>query len=155
MATKAPPMNIEDITPEYLISQGIEPEGMIFSKNHLPYNPHLKEFSRGMRTYGEKAEAMLWKRLKAKQIGFAFNRQKPILNYIADFYCKELGLVVEIDGASHFTQEAYLKDQKRDRQMRALGLEIVRVIDGDVRKDADAVARYIEDKCKEIQEAKT
>lgn len=97
---------------------------------------------------------MLWKRLKGKQIGFTFNRQKPILNYIADFYCKELGLVVEIDGASHFTPEAYLKDQERDRQLQALGLEIVRVIDSDVRKDADAVARYLEDRCKEMEEAK-
>ena len=105
-----------------------------------------------MRGFGEKSEAMLWKRLKAKQTGFAFNRQKPILNYIADFYCKELGLVVEIDGASHFSHEAYEKDQERDRQMRVIGLEIIRVIDGDVRKDADTVAAFIENQCKMIKE---
>ena len=104
-----------------------------------------------MRNYGEKAEAILWKRLKSRQIGFAFNRQKPILNFIADFYCKELNLVVEIDGASHFTHEAKLKDLERDRQMQVLGLEIVRVLDGDVRKDADNVARYVEERCKDIQ----
>ena len=44
-----------------------------------------------------------------------------------------------------------LKDKERDRQMQVLGLEIVRVLDGDVRKDADNVARYIEERCKEIQ----
>ena len=145
-------MRIEDITPDYLLQHDINPEGLLFSKSHLPYNPRLKEFSRYMRRYGEKSEAMLWKRLKAKQTGFVFNRQKPILNYIADFYCKELGLIVEIDGASHFSHEAYEKDQERDRQMRAIGLEIIRVIDSDVRKDADKVAIFIENQCKMIRE---
>ena len=146
-------MSFEHITPDYLHEQGIDPEGLLFSTHHLPYNPKLKEFSRDMRNYGEKAEAMLWKRLKSKQLGFTFNRQKPILNYIADFYCKELGLIVEIDGASHFSAEAYQKDKERERQMKAIGLEIVRVLDSDVRKDADRVALYIEEQCKLIQES--
>ena len=105
-----------------------------------------------MRGFGEKSEAMLWIRIKAKQIGYAFNRQKPILNYIADFYCKELGLVVEIDGASHFSEEAQIRDEERDRQMRVLGLEIIRVLDGDVRKDPDRVAEYIKDQCDLIRD---
>ncbi|MBQ6771955.1 MAG: DUF559 domain-containing protein, partial [Bacteroidales bacterium] len=100
---------------------------------------------------GEKSEAMLWKRLKSKQTGYAFARQKPILNYIADFYCKELDLVVEIDGASHFTAEARLRDKERDRQMRAIGLVVVRVNDGDVRRDADRVAAYIKEQCELIK----
>jgi very-short-patch-repair endonuclease len=145
-------MHTKDITPEYLRQHDINPEGLLFSVYHLPYNPRLKEFSRDMRRYGEKSEALLWKRLKSRQTGFAFNRQKPILNFIADFYCKELGLVVEIDGASHFSQEALQKDKERDRQMRVLGLEIVRVLDGDVCRDADRVAAYIGEQCKLIQE---
>ena len=140
-------MQIEDITPDYLCRQGINPEGLLFSSHHLPYNPRLKAFSRDLRKCGEISEAMLWKRLKAKQIGFVFNRQKPILNFIADFYCKEMGLVVEIDGASHFSEEAQMRDEERDRQMRVIGLEIVRVLDNDVRKDADRVADYIKDQC--------
>ena len=107
-------MNFEDITPDYLYQQGINPDGLLFSRYHLPYNPKLREFSRDMRRDGEKAEAMLWKRLKAKQLGFTFNRQKPILNFIADFYCKELNLVVEIDGASHFSAEAQQRDKERE-----------------------------------------
>ena len=145
-------MNPEDITPDYLRQQGINPDGLLFSLYHLPYNPRLKEFSRSMRGFGEKSEALLWKHLKAKQTGFAFNRQKPILNYIADFYCKELGLVVEIDGASHFSAEAYKKDQERDRQMQAIGLTIVRVLDSDVRKDANSVAEYIKEQCELIRD---
>ena len=119
----------------------------MFGQNHLPYNPRLKEFSRDLRKNGEKSEAMLWKRLKSKQTGYAFARQKPILNYIADFYCKELDLVVEVDGASHFSSEAYLRDKERDRQMMAIGLVVVRVNDGDVRRDADKVADYIKEQC--------
>jgi very-short-patch-repair endonuclease len=145
-------MRISDITPDYLRQHDIEPYGLLFSSNHLPYNPNLKEFSRNMRNYGEKAEALLWKRLKAKQTGFVFNRQKPILNYIADFYCKQLNLVVEIDGASHFSSEAYKKDQERDRQMRAIGLQIIRVNDSEVRKDTDSVAEYIKEQCLQILE---
>ncbi len=145
-------MRIEDITPDYLHQQGINPDGLLFSLHHLPYNPRLKEFSRGMRNYGEKSEALLWKRLKSKQTGFAFNRQKPILNFIADFYCKELNLVLEIDGASHFSHEARRKDEERDRQMRAIGLEIVRVLDSDVRNDADSVAGYIKEQCELIRD---
>ena len=145
-------MRPEDITPDYLRQQDINPDGLLFSLYHLPYNPRLKEFSRSMRGFGEKSEALLWKHLKAKQTGFAFNRQKPILNYIADFYCKELDLVVEIDGASHFSSEAYKKDQERDRQMQAIGLTIVRVLDSDVRKDANSVAEYIKEQCELIRD---
>lgn len=144
-------MNTEHITPDYLYQNNINPEGMLFSKNHLPYNPKLKAFSRDLRGYGEKSEAMLWKRLKAKQTGFAFNRQKPILNYIADFYCKELNLVVEIDGASHFSKEAQIRDEERDRQMRVLGIEILRVLDSDVRRDPDQIAFYIKEQCELIR----
>ena len=140
-------MQIKDITPEYLRQNDINPDGLLFSLSHLPYNPHLKGFSRGMRGYGEKAEALLWKRLKAKQTGYTFNRQKPILNFIADFYCKELSLVVEIDGASHFSKEAFIKDEERDRQMKVLGLKILRILDNDVRKDPDRVAIYIKELC--------
>ena len=144
----------KDITPDYLAQAGINPDGLLFSMYHLPYNPRLRDFSRSLRNYGQKSEALLWKRLKAKQTGFAFNRQRPILNFIADFYCPEVGLVIEIDGASHFSAEAAKKDKERDRQMRAIGLEIVRVLDSDVRKDADRVARYIEEQCRLIRDRK-
>ena len=140
-------MKILDITPDYLRERDINPEGLLFGQYHLPYNPRLKEFSRDLRKNGEQSEAILWKRLKSKQTGYAFARQKPILNYIADFYCKELDLVVEIDGASHYSSETYLRDKERDRQMMAIGLVVLRVNDGDVRRDADKVADYIKEQC--------
>jgi very-short-patch-repair endonuclease len=65
------------------------------------------------------------------------------LNYIADFFCYELKLVIEIDGASHFSEEAQKRDAERDRQMQAIGLTVIRVKDSDVRRDAEMVAMGI------------
>ena len=136
-------MYFQDITPDYLWQNGINPEGMLFGPNFYPYNPRLKQFSRELRCHGQISEAMLWKCLKNKKTGFVFNRQRPILNYIADFLCLELRLVIEIDGASHFTAEAQERDAERDRQMRAIGLTVVRVKDSDVRKNAQMIANGI------------
>ena len=76
-------------------------------------------------------------------MGYAFRRQYPILNYIVDFYCKQLNLVVEIDGYSHFSAEAQERDAERDRQKQAIGLRVIRVNDGEVRKDAERIANWI------------
>lgn len=136
-------MFFHDITPDYLSSHGINPEGLTFGSNFLPYNPRLKQFSRDLRKGYQLAEVMMWKCLRAKNLGYAFRRQYPILNYIADFYCKQLNLVVEIDGCSHYSVEAQEKDAERDRQMRAIGLKVIRVNDGEVRKDAERIANWI------------
>lgn len=136
-------MNIKDITPEYLWENDIKPDGLVFGPNFLPYNPRLKQFGRNLRNEGQISEAMLWKRLKSKQTGHIFLRQKPILNYIADFYCCKLRLVIEIDGASHFSAEAQERDAERDRQMKAIGLTVIRVKDSDVRRNPDMVVKGI------------
>ena len=145
-------MFFQDISPDYLVEQGIDPNGMIFGSNFLPYNPHLKQFSRNLRQGYQLAEVKLWNCFKAKNLGYAFRRQYPILNYIADFYCKELSLVVEIDGYSHFSAEAQKHDAERDRQMCAIGLKVVRVNDNEVRKDAEQVARWIIEQATEGKE---
>jgi len=132
-----------DITPEYLSIHGINPEGLAFGQSFLPYDPRLKEYSRELRKGYQLAEAKLWKCLKAKNLGYQFRRQYPILNYIADFYCKQLNLVVEVDGSSHFSGEAQDRDAERDRQLQVLGLKVIRVSDSDVRRDAERVAYWI------------
>ena len=136
-------MNIKDITPEYLYENGIDPKGMLFGPNFYPYNPYLKQYSRDLRNHGQLSEALLWKCLKGKRTGYRFLRQRPILNYIADFFCYELKLVIEIDGASHFSDEAQKRDAERDRQMQAIGLTVIRVKDNDVRKNPEMVAKGI------------
>ena len=62
-------------------------------ENHLLYNKNLQPFANKNRKQMTKAEACLWKYvLRGKQMGYFFNRQRPVLNYIADFMCKELNL---------------------------------------------------------------
>ena len=75
------------ITPEFLLGHGINPDGLLFGPRFLPYNPYLKQFSRDLRKGYQLAEVKMWKCLRAKNMGYAFRRQYPILNYIADFYC--------------------------------------------------------------------
>ena len=126
-----------------LQSLNIPTEGLEYHGEFPPYNPRLNTLARELRTYGTKSEAMLWKVLKNKQTGYRFTRQKPILNFIADFYCHELHAVVEVDGCSHFSKEDYLDDKERDRQMNAIGIRVVRLLDSDVRHNPIEAAQYI------------
>ena len=72
----------------------------------LPYNKNLKEFSRDLRSHSTLSEILVWQKLRSSQFrGYAFNRQKPLGNYIVDFYCLKLDLVIEVDGNSHFFEE--------------------------------------------------
>ena len=69
---------------------------------YLAYNKNLKEFSRKLRNNSTLGEILLWKQLRGGKIrGYTFNRQKPLANYIVDFYCKSLRLVIEVDGGYH------------------------------------------------------
>jgi very-short-patch-repair endonuclease len=69
----------------------------------LPYDPRLKGKARSLRAKLTDAEQRLWARLRRKQIlGVQFYRQKPIGNYIADFFAPAVRLVVEVDGSQHF-----------------------------------------------------
>jgi very-short-patch-repair endonuclease len=77
----------------------------------IPYNPNLKQLARNLRNDSTLGEALLWKELNGKQMhGFDVHRQKPLLNYIVDFYCYELNLVIEIDGHYHNHEEQYKLD---------------------------------------------
>lgn len=73
----------------------------------LPYNPILKQRAKELRANMTLSEVLLWNHLKNRQIhGFDFDRQRPIDQYIADFYCKDLILAIEVDGSSHDGEEA-------------------------------------------------
>ena len=119
-------------SPDTLRAAGLDPTGLIFPGNFPPYDPSLVSLARDLRNGGTKSEAYLWQVLKHRRLGYKFSRQKPIYRYIADFYCHELSLVVEIDGASHNVDGAWEHDRRRDRDMEALGLRVVRLLDGDV-----------------------
>jgi very-short-patch-repair endonuclease len=93
-----------------------------------------------------KAEACLWKyALKASMMkGYVFNRQRPVLNYIADFLSKKLLLIIEVDGYSHQNEESYRKDIVRQEKLESIGYKVIRFTDDEVLKNIKNVIRVIE-----------
>ena len=75
--------------------------------------------------------------------GYDWHRQKPIDNYIVDFYCPELKLVIEIDGATHDEKEKY--DAARIKKLESLGINVLVFLDRDVKQEMNAVLERIED----------
>ena len=109
-----------------------------------PYNKNLKQPSRDLRNSMTDAEQLLWQRLRRKQIlGLQFYRQKPILNFIVDFYCPSVSLVIECDGGQHFTVEGLEADRVRDEALAQLGLKVLRFDNGQVLAEIDAVVEQI------------
>ena len=118
---------------------------MNFKSNRkiIPYNPALKEKARELRNNSTRTEILLWTFLKGKQLrGYDFHRQKPIDEYIIDFFCNELMLAVEIDGVSHIGKELY--DTKRQNRLEKLGVTFLRFKDEDVFYNCDYVVKEIE-----------
>src|SRR5206468_5654703 len=100
----------------------------------LHYDQKLKERSRELRKNSPLAEVLLWNQLKHhKMFGYQFLRQRPIYEYIVDFYCPKLKLVIEIDGDSH--RNKFQSDQTRQRDLERLGLRVLRFQDRDVKHD--------------------
>ena len=111
----------------------------------IPYEPYLKELARKLRNESTLGEALLWIEINNKQFyGYDFHRQKPLLNYIVDFYCYELNLVIEIDGQYHNHEEQYNLDLLREKELEKYNLTIMRFTERDVRKDMINVMRAIE-----------
>jgi very-short-patch-repair endonuclease len=111
----------------------------------IPYNPKLKEYARQLRNNSTKSEIYLWKYLKGKQMmGYDFHRQKPLDNYIVDFYCYELMVAIEIDGYTHLLEEVQVKDKKKEKRLNELGITVLRFQDDLVFNDIENVLRKIE-----------
>ena len=113
-----------------------------------PYNKKLKQASRDLRNNMTEAEKLLWSKLRYKQIlGLQFYRQKPILNFIVDFYCPSANLVIECDGGQHYTDEGLKADRNRDQTLGELGLKVLRFDNRQVLQEVDAVIQAIYDGC--------
>lgn len=108
------------------------------------YNKKYKNFARGLRTHGTFGEAVLWSEvLRAKKFyGLQFNRQFALGNFIVDFICRQLKLIIEIDGSSH--QHKTGEDQLRDAELSKLGYQVLRISEGEVLNDLNNVIRSIE-----------
>ena len=109
-----------------------------------PYRKDLKKLSRRLRRQMTDAERKLWTRIRGKQIcGVQFYRQKPLLDFIVDFYAPAARLVIEIDGGQHFEPEHQRQDALRDERLDEIGLEVLRFDNLQVLLELDAVVERI------------
>jgi len=111
------------------------------NRRNLQYNPKLKARARELRNNMTAAEKKLWFGLR--QLPINIYRQKPIGNYIADFYIPSLKLVIEVDGESHIGNEDIEYDKLRTNELEKLGLKVVRFWNDDVLYGFDEVFEII------------
>ena len=115
----------------------------------IPYNPKLKQLARYLRNNSTLSEVLLWKKIKNKSLGVEFHRQVPMNEFIVDFYCHELELVIEIDGESHNSK--YESDCSRQSILENYGISFVRFTDLEVKRDINNVIRALEIKIEELK----
>jgi len=114
--------------------------------NNWHYNKKLRPLAKALRKNMTKAEACLWKYgLKARKMnGYSFSRQRPIMNYIVDFICKDMNLVIEVDGITHLDEEVRIKDELKEQELKMMGLYVLRFRDEEVLNRIDLVLNDIE-----------
>jgi len=105
----------------------------------------LQSFTNDLRHNSTKAEACIWKYvLRARQMkGFQFRRHRPVLNFIADFMCKELMLIIEVDGITHTHPQVIELDQIKQRELEQVGFSVLRFTDDEVLTDINRVYEVI------------
>jgi very-short-patch-repair endonuclease len=111
----------------------------------IPYNPKLKELAKKLRKNMTSSEVKLWNELKNGQMmGYDFDRQRPIGNYIVDFFCKDLQLAIEVDGITHLDEKIIIKDWIRQDDIESYGVSFLRF-------DALLVVKKVEAAVREIK----
>ena len=85
------------------------------------------------------AEKMLWQKIRNKKLGYKFRRQHPLNKFIADFYCHEIKLVIEVDGEIHEKPERQDYDIGRTKELENLGIKVIRYKNEDIVKNIDVV----------------
>ena len=114
------------------------------SKRIIQYNTKLKNRARTLRKDMTESECVLWARLRGKQIlRVQFYRQKPIGNYIVDFFAPKTKLVIEVDGSQHMKKNNSKRDKDRDTYLAGLGIKVLRFNSREVLKYTDGVVEVI------------
>lgn len=105
---------------------------------------HLFQRARELRNEATHPEIILWNYLRTKPLGFKFRRQHPYANYIFDFYCHAVKLVIEVDGNIHALEEIKKKDIERQKNIEQDGLIVIRFKNKEVEMDLQFVINTIE-----------
>ena len=112
----------------------------------IPYNPNLKVLAKQLRQNMTFSEVKFWNELKNGQLmGYDFDRQRPIGNYIVDFFCKDLQLAIEVDGITHLDEKIIAKDIIRQEDIESYGVSFLRF-------DALLVVNKVEAAVREIRD---
>jgi len=107
-------------------------------------DPPIHGHAQRLRRQAPKAERLLWAKLRNRGLaGHKFVRQLPLGSYFVDFACRESRLIIEIDGATHSTDEERVRDQGRERYLQAQGYRILRVQNADIYESVDGVCELI------------
>ena len=108
----------------------------------LPYKHNLVGISKSLRKRATRQEKRLWYQFLSKY-PVRFQRQKAINAYIVDFYCHAAKLVIELDGAQHYTDDGLEQDAQRDKTLALYGLKVLRFLNKDVDQNFEGVCIYI------------
>ena len=109
------------------------------------YNKNLQPYANRLRKEMTKAEACLWKYVLRAGLmkGYTFRRQRPILNYIADFVCLDLKLVIEVDGLTHNFEDVIERDKQKELALQQAGFTLMRFTDKEVLNEINGVRNAI------------
>ncbi|MGD0753589.1 MAG: endonuclease domain-containing protein [Bacteroidales bacterium] len=107
-------------------------------------NREIVRRARVLRSNMTRAEIILWSRLRSKKInGYKFRRQQPLFDYIVDFYCDKLKLIIEVDGEIHSFSERANYDSKRDNILKINGYHIIRLSNLEIETEINSAINKI------------
>ncbi|WP_327752581.1 DUF559 domain-containing protein [Sphingobium sp. SJ10-10] len=107
-----------------------------------PFKSRNTARAKSLRNAASTSERLLWQQLRNRKLGCKFSRQMPVGPYFADFICRELNLIIELDGASH--DHTIQHDSRRDNYCLAKGYRILRFSNADVMKNLEGVVSHIQ-----------
>jgi very-short-patch-repair endonuclease len=119
-------------------------------RRNFLYSPKLKMRARKLRNEMTIAEKKIWYECLANS-KYRWLRQRPINNYIVDFYCPKLKLVIEVDGATHLREKDLIYDLKRIKDLEKLGLKVLRFWNNDVLSGPHIVGEIIDKEIKRMK----
>jgi len=122
------------------------PENMYYGANSFVFQK-AEELRKNMTS----AESIIWKHIHINPWKLKFRRQHPISNFIADFYCHPIKLIIEIDGDIHDVEEVKQYDSAREQSLKEFGLTILRFRNEEVFKNADAILEKIDETIRILQ----
>jgi very-short-patch-repair endonuclease len=106
---------------------------------------------KALRSNMPSAEVILWGRLKGRQLGgYKFRRQYSVENFVVDFYCPELKLAIEVDGDSHYIEDAKLSDRERQIKIETFGIQFLRFTNREIYENLQEVLLGLMERIKQI-----